>query len=70
MFMFPAVAIRGSELHDRRYNANSFYAILYSFDPDWGWLKERQNKLEAYRQQGLGDSSRQVITETLNIMEA
>ena len=50
------------------YNANSYYAILYSFDPDWGWLKERQNQLEAYRQQGLGDSSRQVITETLNIM--
>jgi RHS repeat-associated protein len=50
------------------YNANSYYAMLYSFDPDWGWLKERQNQLQAYRQQGLGDSSRQVITETLNIM--
>jgi len=51
-----------------QYTANSYNTLLYSYDPDWGWLKVRQNKLEAYRQQGLPDSSRQVITETLNIM--
>jgi RHS repeat-associated protein len=47
---------------------NSTYAIAYAFDPDWGWLQERQNMLDAYRQQGLSDTSRQVVSETLNIM--
>jgi RHS repeat-associated protein len=49
-------------------NANANYAILYSFEPDWGWLQQRQQKLDAYRQQGYPDTSRQVLTETLNIM--
>ena len=48
--------------------ANSSYAILYAFEPDWGWLQERQKQLDAYRQQGYSDTSRQVVTETLNIM--
>src|SRR4029077_4828369 len=54
--------------HTTTYYANASYAILYAFEPDWGWMQERQNKLDAYRQQGLADSSRQVVTETLNIM--
>ena len=49
-------------------NVVNTYAILYAFEPDWGWLQERQHKLDAYRQQGLPDSSPQVIAETLNIM--
>jgi len=49
-------------------NANANYAILYSFEPDWGWLQERQKQLEAYQQQGLSSTSRQVVTETLNVM--
>jgi RHS repeat-associated protein len=48
--------------------ANASYAILYCFDPDWGWLQERQKQLEAYQQQGLSATSRQVVTETLNVM--
>jgi RHS repeat-associated protein len=44
------------------------YVILYAFEPDWGWLQERQNKLDAYLQQGLGNSSPSVIAETLNVM--
>jgi RHS repeat-associated protein len=47
---------------------NSTYAILYAFEPDWGWLQERQNQLDNYRLQGLGDTSRQVVSETLNVM--
>ena len=47
---------------------NATYAIMYAFEPDWGWLQERQNKLDAYRQQGLPDTSRQVVSESLNVM--
>jgi RHS repeat-associated protein len=47
---------------------NATYALTYAFEPDWGWLQERQNKLDAYRQAGLADTSRQVVGETLNIM--
>ena len=50
------------------YRANSHYAILYSFEPDWGWLQERERQLESYRQQGYPDTSRQVTDETLNVM--
>ena len=49
-------------------NANASYAILYAFEPDWGWLQERQEQLDAYRKEGLSDTSRQVVTETLNVM--
>ncbi len=51
-------------------NWNSTYNIIYGFEPDWGWgwLRKRQNKLAAYRQQGLPDTSRQVVTETMNVM--
>ena len=49
-------------------NANANYAILYSFEPDWGWLQQRQRQLETYRQQGYANTSRQVVTETLNVM--
>lgn len=47
---------------------NAMYALIYAFEPDWNWLQERQNQLDMYRLQGLGDTSRQVITEGLNIM--
>ena len=47
---------------------NSTYAIMYAFEPDWGWLQQRENKLDAYLQAGFTNSSRQVTSETLNIM--
>jgi RHS repeat-associated protein len=47
---------------------NATYGLIYAFEPDWGWLQKRQNMLDAYRQQGLSDTSRQVMSETLNIM--
>ena len=47
---------------------NSTYALLYAFEPDWGWLQQRENKLDTYLQQGLTNGSRQVTSETLNIM--
>ena len=47
---------------------NATYALLYAFEPDWGWLQQRQNKLDTYLQEGLGNGSRQVTSETLNVM--
>jgi RHS repeat-associated protein len=47
---------------------NATYALLYAFEPDWGWLQQRQNILDAYLQAGLTNGSRQVTSETLNVM--
>jgi RHS repeat-associated protein len=47
---------------------NSTYVLTYAFEPDWGWLQQRQNQLDNYRLQGLPDTSRQVLSETLNVM--
>jgi RHS repeat-associated protein len=47
---------------------NATYVLTYAFEPDWGWLQQRQNQLDSYRQQGLPDTSRQVVSETLNVM--
>src|SRR5260221_73981 len=49
-------------------SANATYALLYAFEPDWGWLQQRQTKLDTYLQAGLTNGSRQVTSETLNIM--
>jgi len=47
---------------------NATYVICYAFDPHRDWLEWRQRKLDEYRASGLADDSRQVLTETLNIM--
>lgn len=47
---------------------NAMYALIYAFEPDWDWLRARQRRLDTYRSQGLADDSRQVVSETLNIM--
>lgn len=47
---------------------NASYAITYAFEPDQDWLRQRQDRLDRYRQQGLADTSREVTTETLNVM--
>lgn len=57
---------RGSTNSFQRTNAS--YNIMYGFDPSPQWLQERQQKLDAYRLQGYADTSRQVTTETLNVM--
>ena len=49
-------------------SANANYALMYAFEPDWGWLRQRQKILEDYKRQGRADTSREVTTETLNIM--
>ncbi len=49
-------------------STNATYALLYAFEPDWGWLQQRENKLDTYLQQGLTNGTRQVTSETLNIM--
>jgi hypothetical protein len=47
---------------------NASYAIMYGFDANPAWLQARQQRLDAFLQQGLPNSSRQVTTETLNVM--
>jgi len=47
---------------------NATYVLLYAFDASEEALRRRQEQLDSYRQQGLSDSSRQVISETLNVM--
>jgi RHS repeat-associated protein len=47
---------------------NASYAIMYGFDVAPQWLQARQQKLDAYLAQGLPNTSRQVTTETLNVM--
>ncbi len=47
---------------------NATYALMYAFEPDWGWLRARQHQLDIYRQQGLTNTSREVVSETLNVM--
>ena len=49
-------------------STNATYVLAYAFEPDWGFLQQRQNKLDSYLQQGYGNSSRQVVSETLNLM--
>jgi RHS repeat-associated protein len=58
-------AIYGGQDYTR---TNASYGLLYAFEMDQAWLKKRQDQLAAYRQQGLPDSSRQVVSETLNVM--
>ena len=44
------------------------YAILYAFDPGADHVRQREAKLAAYKAQGKEDDTREVRTETLNIM--
>ena len=57
-----------SSLTNSYQRTNATYALTYAFEPDWGWLQARENQMDCYRQQGYPDSSRQVLSETLNIM--
>jgi RHS repeat-associated protein len=47
---------------------NSSYAITYAFEASPQWLQERQQQLDAYQSAGYASTSRQVTTETLNVM--
>jgi RHS repeat-associated protein len=44
------------------------YAIVYAFDAGADHVRHRQDKLAAYRAAGLADNTREVRTETLNLM--
>ncbi|MCG8642563.1 MAG: choice-of-anchor D domain-containing protein, partial [Desulfobacterales bacterium] len=48
----------------------SFYTIIYDFGSsrDGRLLENRQRQMKAYRRSGLPDTSREVVTETLNVM--
>jgi RHS repeat-associated protein len=49
-------------------STNATYAIMYAFEPDWGWLQQRENRLDTYLQRGLPANSPQVTSESLNVM--
>lgn len=60
-------------LHDQVSNKSSYlrgarYALTYSFNPTAELLKGRQDQLDSYRRSGLPDSSREIVTETLNVI--
>ena len=63
----------GTTLHDqtieKSYQRGASYALTYSFNPTVELLRARQDVLDIYRRTGLySDSSREVVTETLNIV--
>ena len=66
----PSPTFRAGNRNDggRVYKRGANYAILYGFDPNGGLMNHRQKKLEAYRAAGLKNDSREVLTETLNII--
>ena len=59
-------------LHDqftqKPYLRGARYALPYSFNPTAELLKARQMQLDLYRRSGLADTSREVVTETLNVI--
>lgn len=58
-------------LHDqfteKNYLRGARYALVYGFNPTQEVLRARQDQLDTYRRT-LGDTSREVVTETLNVI--
>jgi len=52
----------------KTYLRTGSYALLYGCEVSQRWLRARQERLEAYRAAGLADTTREVKTETLNVM--
>lgn len=59
---------RNDQTKSALYRTNGVYAIIYAYEAGPAQLRKRQAKLDAYRQQGLADSSREVMSETLNVL--
>jgi len=66
----PSTTFTAGNRHDggRVYKRGANYALIYGFDATGGLMNHRQKKLEAYRADGLGNESREVLTETLNVI--
>ena len=60
----------GQEVEYPMSRGETYYVIIYDFggSRDGRLLEQRQRKMKDYRLAGYGDESRQVITETLNVM--
>jgi hypothetical protein len=52
----------------KSYLRTGSYALIYGCEVSQRWLRVRQEQLAAYRAAGLADTSREVKTETLNVM--
>jgi hypothetical protein len=57
-----------NQYSEKPYVRGSRHALTYSFNPTAELLWARQNQLDAYRRSGLSDTSREVVTETLNVI--
>lgn len=68
----PHTNVLGQTLHDqaseKEYRRGANYALPYAFNPSSALLHRRQEALDAYRRSGLAETSRQVVTETLNVL--
>ncbi len=49
-------------------STNATYTLLYAFEAGPELLRRRQEQLDVYVQQGLPNTSREVVSETLNVM--
>jgi RHS repeat-associated protein len=60
----------GQEVEYPMSRGETYYVIIYDFggSRDGRLLEQRQRKIKGYRLAGYDDESRQVITETLNVM--
>lgn len=63
-------ADQGPVKYPMKREAGNYYTIIYDFGSshDGRLLDKRQRKMAGYRTSGLSDDSRQVLTETLNVM--
>jgi RHS repeat-associated protein len=53
---------------DGVYARGGRYALIYAVDAGENLLRARMGKLAAYKESGLAENSRQVVTESLNVM--
>jgi RHS repeat-associated protein len=53
---------------DGQYLRGARYALMYAVDAGTELLRARMGKLAAYKESGLAENSREVVTESLNVM--
>jgi RHS repeat-associated protein len=68
-FLPDAFVTTAKYLDGKDKNNNGFvYVLLHAFDASGRMVQQRYEKLKAYRDGGLGDNSREVRSESLNII--
>ncbi|MDA3874575.1 MAG: hypothetical protein PF795_11530, partial [Kiritimatiellae bacterium] len=69
-FTHPSPTFTAGNRNDggKPYKRGANYALIYGFDAEGGLMRHRQRQLDAYRAAGLTNDSREVMTETLNVV--